>query len=158
MPWRGSFRARLSHRAKPIPAAHDYPGRPHYVAEDGSRLDAFVTAVNIRAAPGQTVNGVVFPVTEANLALLDIREGNYDRVAVDGALQPGPAGRIWTYRGKAAAEACYAAGVTSGKAVINARYHGIVTDAFATHGDDFLAEYHATTEAPAVPIVPLKTA
>jgi hypothetical protein len=138
--------------------AFDYPGRPHYVDEDGVRLDAFVTAVNIRPAPGQTVNGVVFPVTEENLALLDIREGNYDRITVDGALEPGPVGRIWAYRGKAAAEDRYAQGVASGKAVVNAHYHTIVTDAFASHGEDFLAEYHATTEAPTVPIVPLKTA
>ena len=138
--------------------SHDRPGRPYFVDDDGERLDIFVTAVNIRPAQGSTVNGVVFPVTGAQLALLDIREANYDRIRVDGALAPGLPGCIWTYRGKALAEAWFAQGAATGKAVVNAHYHTIVTDAFASHGKEFLTEYHATTEAPTVPIRPLQTA
>ena len=135
--------------------SHDFAGRPHYVDQAGVRIAAFITSVNIVPAPGRAVNGVVFRVDGAALARLDRREGNYDRIAIDGALDVSLDGRAWAYRGKTAAEARYRRGLAAGTALVNANYHAIVTRAFASHGPEFLAEYHATTAPPAVPLVPL---
>ena len=135
--------------------SHDFAGRPHYVDQAGVRIAAFITSVNIAPAPGCAINGLVFRVDAAALARLDHREGNYDRFAVDGALDASLEGRVWAYRGKTAARQRYRHGLAAGTALVNARYHAIVTRAFASHGADFLAEYHATTEPPAVPLVPM---
>lgn len=135
--------------------SHDFAGRPHYVDQAGVRIKAMITSVNIAPAPGSAVNGVVFRVDAAALARLDRREGNYDRFAIDGGLDVTLDGRAWAYRGTTAALQRYRHGLTAGTALVNANYHAIVTDAFATHGAEFLAEYHATTTPPAVPLVPL---
>ena len=42
------------------------------------------------------------------------------------------------------------------RAVVARRYHAIVEAAFASHGSAFLAEYRATTDAPAVPLADLR--
>lgn len=137
--------------------SENLPGRPHYVcAESGARLDLFVASVNIRPHAGARVNGVAFRVGEADIARLDHREGNYDRVEVSGRIDREIPGRVWAYRGSAIAEARYRQGVAAGAAVVSRQYHDIVTDAFASHGGDFLDAYHASTDAPEVPFQALR--
>ena len=137
--------------------AADLPGRPHYIcAESGARLDVFVTSVNIGPHVGARVNGVAFRIGEADIARLDHREGNYDRIEVSGQIDREIPGRVWAYRGSAIAEARYRQGVAAGTAVVSRQYHDIVTDAFASHGDDFLDAYHASPDAPEVPFQALR--
>ncbi len=135
--------------------SHDFAGRPPYVDEAGVRIADFITSVNIAPAPGRAVNGVVFRVDAAALARLDRREGNYDRFAVVCALDASLDGRVWAYRNKTAARQRSCHGLAAGTALVNANYHAIVTRAFASHGPEVLAEYHATSEPPSVPLVPL---
>ena len=122
----------------------------------GERLDGYIAVVNIRPAPGQAVNGIAFRVSEAELAALDRRERNYDRIEVTNRLDVTLDTRVWTYRGKLAAEARFAEGVASGTAVINSAYHTLVHLAFESHGPDFLADYLATTDPPEIPLRPLQ--
>ena len=137
--------------------AADLPGRPHYIcAESGARLDLFVTSVNIRPRSGARVNGVAFRVGADDIARLDHREANYDRIEVSGQIDREIPGRVWAYLGSAAAEARYRQGVAAGSAVVSRQYHDIVTDAFASHGNDFLDAYHASTDAPEVPFQALR--
>ncbi len=133
------------------------PGRPHYIcAESGARPDVFITSVNIRPHAGARVNGVAFRVGDDDIARLDHREGNYDRVEVSGQIDREIPGRVWTYRGSALAEARYRHGVAAGAAVVSRQYHDIVTDAFASHGGVFLDAYHASTDTPEVPFQALQ--
>ncbi len=133
------------------------PGHDHLICSvSGERLDGYVAVVNIRPAPGQAVNGIAFRVSEAELATLDRRERNYDRIEVTDRLDVTLDTRVWTYRGKLAAEARFAEGVASGTAVINSAYHTLIHLAFESHGPDFLADYLATTDPPEIPLRPLQ--
>jgi len=133
--------------------AEHIPGHDHFVcAVTGERYAGFVAVVNIREAVGCAVNGVAFRVSADELARLDVRERNYDRVEITGRLDVALAGPVWAYRGKPAAEARFAAGLARGSAVIDHAYHERVLGAFAGHGEAFLAEYRATTDPPAVPL------
>ena len=133
------------------------PGHNHHVcAVSGERLDGYVVVVNVRPAPGHAVNGIAFQVSEAELAVLDRRERNYDRIEVSDQIDVGVEGRVWVYRGKPEAEARYRAGVAAGTAVISSAYHTLVHLAFESHGADFLAEYLATTDPPEIPLRALR--
>jgi len=133
------------------------PGHDHLVcAVSGERLDGYVAVVNIRTAPGHTVNGIAFRVSDAELAILDRRERNYDRIDVTGRLDVAVDSRVWAYRGKPAAEARYAKGAATGTAFINSAYHTLIHLAFESHGPDFLADYLASTDSPEIPLRPLR--
>jgi hypothetical protein len=64
------------------------PGYKMYLdRSDGSRPAVYVAFVDIDPDPSSVVNGVVRPVSEAELELLDLRERNYDRVDVSGQME-----------------------------------------------------------------------
>ncbi len=131
-------------------------GRPYYVdPHTGARANVFVAVVNVRRAPGDAVNGLAFRATRAERDRLDRREFNYDRVDATGRFDRALDGTVWLYRGSAAARARYGAGVAANNAVVARRYHGMVEAAFASHGDEWLTEYRASTDPPAVPIADL---
>ena len=139
--------------------AHDIPGLDHFVhGGSGARVDGFVVSVNIRPATGHWVNGIAFRATADELAILDHREANYDRIDVSPLIDTAPGDRVWAYRGKVVAEARYAQGLGAGTAMINSAYHTVVHLAFESHGPDFLADYLATTDPPAVPLRALRRA
>ena len=132
-------------------------GRPHYVdARTGARAALFVAVVNIRPAVGEAVNGLAFRVSRAQLERLDRREFNYDRIDAAGSLDRALGGRVWVYRGSAAARARYERSASAGHAVIARRYFESVEAAFASLGPASLAEYRASTDAPAVPLADLR--
>ena len=137
--------------------ADDIPGLDHFVhGATGARVDGFIVSVNVRPAPGRWVNGIAFRAAAAEIAILNKRESNYDRIDVTKLIEPAPGGRVWVYRGKVAAEARYAQGVAAGTAMINSAYHTVVYLAFESHGADFLADYLVSTDPPEVPLRPLR--
>lgn len=130
--------------------------RPHYVdSTTGLQANVFVTAVNIRPAPGDAVNGLAFRVAPSERDRLDRREFNYDRIDATDQIDMALGGIVWVYRGSAAARARYSEGRAGNNAVVARRYHRIVETAFASHGSDYLAEYRATTDPPEVPFADL---
>ena len=132
-------------------------GRPHYVdARTGARVALFVTVLNIRPAAGEFVNGLAFRVSQAERERLDRREFNYDRIDVAGSLDRAPGGRVWVYRGSAAARARYERGASEGRAVVARRYFESVEAAFASLGPEALAEYRASTDRPSAPLADLR--
>ena len=137
--------------------AADSGGRPFYVhAGSGARARLFVVFVNIRPAPGESVNGLAFRVTRAGRDRLDIREGNYDRIDAAESIDRALGGRVWVYRGAPAARARYDKAAAAGKAVIARRYYELVEAAFASRGPAWLAEYRAGTDPPEVPLADLR--
>ena len=132
-------------------------GRPHYVdARTGARAALFVTVLNIRPAAGESVNGLAFRVSRAERERLDRREFNYDRIDAAGSLDRALGGRVWVYRGSAAARARYERGAGEGRAVVARRYFESVEAAFASLGPEALAEYRASTDRPASPLADLR--
>jgi hypothetical protein len=137
----------------------DIPGLDHFVrGGTGARIDGFIVSVNIVAAPGAWVNGIAFRATADEIATLDRREANYDRIEVTDLIDSAPGDRVWAFRGKAECEKRYADGIAAGTAMINSAYHTVVHLAFESHGADFLADYLATTDPPEVPLHPLRRA
>jgi hypothetical protein len=92
----------------------DLPGYKYYVDPDGRRPDVKITFVNLAEGDG-AVDGVVF---EADPAVLDARERNYERHEVE----PG----LWVYIGTDDARSRFAAG----PAVVSREYLEVVRSAF----------------------------
>lgn len=84
----------------------------------GERPAVFVAFLDLEDDPGGAVDGVLLDVDDAQLAALDDRERNYDRVEV--AVEGG--GRAWAYRGSVAGRARLAEGLRTGTAVVDAGY------------------------------------
>jgi len=90
---------------------------------------------------GGAMNGVLVPISRAELALLDVREAKYDRVDVTDRITPAPDRKVYTYIGKAKHTRPPA------DAVIAGVYMKIITDAYPIWGEDFAERFEATTLA-----------
>jgi hypothetical protein len=101
----------------------DVPGYKSYrLRLDGSRPAVFVAYIDIELDPGTTVTGVCMPAGEDDLAALDRRERNYDRIDVTARLDGCPAGRVWAYRGSDEGRARLRDGLAAGCAVVSRDY------------------------------------
>jgi hypothetical protein len=122
----------------------------------GEQPAVFVTFVNLVPDESSTVAGVLFPVTDEDLAALDLRERNYERRDVSDSLEEDMDGMVWCYFGRAEALARYRDGLAVRRAVVQRDYYERVRDGFAACGEKALAEYEASTDSPTVPIVELE--
>ena len=99
------------------------PGYKMYLRRsDGVRPAVYVAFVDIEPDPAGTVRGIVRTVSEADLAELDLRERNYDRIEVTGAIEADFGGPVWTYRGSAEGRKRLRRGRAEGRAVISRDY------------------------------------
>jgi hypothetical protein len=127
----------------------------YYVDEGtGMRADCYVVALGLEHGEA-AVNGVAVPVTSEALPQFDHRELHYERVDVSEAFQPALDLPVWTYVADATAQADYAAGLASGNAFVPRFYHRSVLEAFADLGSKALADFHASTTPPEVPLADL---
>ncbi len=120
--------------------------------------DGVIVALGVVAAPDEAVNGIVARVSEVEIAALDQRERDYDRVDVTAAvtvhgLSPEPDARIVTYVPRPSAVERYEAARDQGRAGIRNTYWGLVDAAFAVWGADQLARYRSSTPLPDIPVV-----
>lgn len=105
------------------------PGYKMYISRaDGSRPAVFVAFLDLESDDEAAVNGLARPVDAAQLAALDLRERNYDRIEVTEAVRgidDGPLrvdGRVWAYMGSAGGRARLREGVAVGTAVVSRDY------------------------------------
>jgi dephospho-CoA kinase len=134
----------------------DLPGYNFYVdPRDGSRPDVFVTFLNIVPSPGGRVNGLLFPVTAEELAALDIRERNYERIDVTESVEEPASGRVWAYVGLDEAIARHERGTREHRAVIRRAYYEAVLENCAAAGPGAQQEFDESTDPPTCPIVNL---
>jgi cation transport regulator ChaC len=117
---------------------------------DGS-LPPFVLGLNINPAPGESVNGALLSLSDAELTRLDERELRYDRVAVEADIEPADAleGPVFAYIAKPE----HLALEPPPGAVILRSYAVAVERAFAAVGERDLAEYRASVEPLPAPVV-----
>jgi cation transport regulator ChaC len=120
--------------------------------------DGVIVALGLVASPGESVNGVVARVSDLEVAALDVRERDYDRVDVTAAVTVAeprfdPAARIVTYVPRQSSIERYEAARDAGRAGIRSSYWGLVDAAFAVLGNDRLTRYRSSTPAPDVPVV-----
>ncbi|MBM3728429.1 MAG: hypothetical protein FJW40_23760 [Acidobacteria bacterium] len=91
-------------------------------------------------------NGVLVPVTSADLARLDMREQPYQRTEVTPLVFPSKTGKIYAYT---------SGGVQAppAESVVAAGYLKLVEQAAAHYGKEFAADFEATTEAAPFPVI-----
>ena len=128
----------------------DLPGYKWYRdPRDGSRPAVMVAFADLAPAPAGEVNGVCVPAPD--LAALDLRERNYDRVEVTDAIAD-PPGRTWAYVGSAAGRARFARGPT----VVARAYLEGIQAAFRGLGPAEHGAFLASTDFGGVPVVALE--
>jgi hypothetical protein len=136
--------------------AVEIPGYKVYALPDGTRPALAVAFLDLEEADGTEVEGVLLAVDMAGLAALDVRERQYERIDVTALVDPAPGGTAWTYVGRAPGRARVAAGrAGTAQVAIQRSYLALVQAAFAALGDDALARYRDSTEAPPFPILDL---
>jgi cation transport regulator ChaC len=127
----------------------------YYLVDPATRRrpSVFVTFLNIVMAKSTDINGLLIPVSPDDLAVIDRREQNYDRVEVTGQVEPlSPDSRAYTYIGKKEAEDRFAAGAEQGTALINQAYWDKVIEGFGSLGEGQLELFEATTEPHHLPM------
>ncbi len=132
----------------------DLPGYKHYLAADGSRPALRIAFLDLVADADAAVNGVVARVAPAQLASLDARERNYDRVEVTASIDD-PPGRTWAYLGSADGRARRAEGERLGALAIQRAYLERVRAGFGALGEDELRQFEASTDEPTLPVLDL---
>jgi len=147
------------------------PGYKMYLSRsDGSWPAVYVAFIDIEPDPSSAVNGVVLPVTPAELELLDRRERNYDRVDVSGQIEgespeqcspeslgsPPPEGRVWTYRGSAEGRERLRRGRSEGRAVVSRDYVEKVRAGFAALGPEHERAFAESSALDDLPVLDLE--
>jgi cation transport regulator ChaC len=135
-------------------------------AADGRLVvDGVIVALGVVPSAGERTNGIVARVSATELAALDLRERDYDRVDVTdqvtvagwggapASVGVGTGDRIVTYVPRRSAIDRYETARDAGLAGIRDTYWGLVDAAFAVLGPDRLRAYRATTPAPDIPVV-----
>ncbi|MEY2957459.1 MAG: dephospho-CoA kinase [Actinomycetota bacterium] len=126
------------------------------VGPDGVERSWTLIALGVIESPEESVNGVVVRVSATELADLDRRERNYDRVdvtaSIDHAAVPGDE-RIVTYVPRAGAIALAESAHASHTAAIERRYHDLVIGAFSDLGPGQLERYLTTTPDEGMPVI-----
>jgi hypothetical protein len=146
----------------------DLAGYKYYTDAAGVRPSVFVAFLDVWATAGPAgpegdggagaaggVNGLCRPVDESELARLDRRERNYERLDVTDLIDAGGA-RVWTYVGSGAGRARLDEGRRAGTVVIDAGYLSAVQAGFAALGE---AEYRAcgrSLDPGDIPVVALR--
>jgi gamma-glutamylcyclotransferase (GGCT)/AIG2-like uncharacterized protein YtfP len=122
----------------------------------GEQPPVFVTFVNLVPDASCEVAGALFPVSEAALEALDLRERNYRRRDVREELDEPVDGPVWCYFATPEAEARHRAGAAAGRTVVSRDYHERVRGGFAAAGPAALAAYERSTDPPGCPVVELE--
>jgi hypothetical protein len=120
--------------------------------KSGERPAVYVAFLDVAPDEGTDVNGLAFPVTGHELAALDARERNYERVEVTAAISPRPDATVWAFLGSVEGRARYEAGARAGTAVVSAEYARHVEAGFERLGPEEAARFAASTDPPPCPI------
>jgi cation transport regulator ChaC len=133
--------------------ARTIAGYKFYVdPETGARPAVFVTFLNIEADADRRVNGLLYPVEDALLPLLDRRERNYERRDVTELVDRDVGCRVWAYLGRRDARERYETARREASAVVSQQYFDRVRADFARFGPTMLDEFDGTTDPPEVPL------
>ncbi len=128
------------------------PGYKMYLRRsDGVRPAVYVAFIDIEPDPGKSVNGLARPVTSDELAVLDLRERNYDRVEVTGRVD-GVDGRVWTYRGSEEGRERLRRGRAEGRAVVSRDYIDKVRAGFAGLGESEQRAFAESSDLADLPV------
>lgn len=140
-----TLKRKIDRQQMPIGLLHEYSRdweiRVPIIFEDGYACNGLF--LDIAPQRGALINGVLIPVTEAELGMLMRREAQYDAVEVADLVQSSvPSGAsIIAFQGRPEFRRDTAQ-MPSFRPRI---YRALVEAAVSTRGEDFLAQFHATT-------------
>jgi cation transport regulator ChaC len=124
-------------------------------AHGGQQVEGgLVVSLGVVAAEGDSCNGVVFDVDDDELAALDWRERDYERVDITDLTTVEVDqfdGRVEVYVPRPSSIERYEFARDAGRAAIRQSYWTLVEEAFASLGDHH-AEWYAQTPAPDIPV------
>jgi len=128
------------------------PGYKMYLRRcDGSRPAVFVAFLDLVPDPRASVTGVCREVTDGELAILDRRERNYDRVDVTESIES-PPGRVWAYLGSAQARERLRRAREAGTAVVSRDYERKVHAGFRALGPLEYESFLASSSLEGLPV------
>jgi Gamma-glutamyl cyclotransferase, AIG2-like len=133
----------------------DLPGYKRYLDPAGGRPAVSVCFLDIVDSPQGRVNGVCLPVTAAELAGLDRRERNYDRIDVSERFGGLDGARVWTYRGSVDGRARFRSALSAGTAVVHAGYLRAVEAGFRALGEPEWTACAPSLDAGGLPVLEL---
>jgi cation transport regulator ChaC len=128
--------------------------RGDWVHEGRAVESGLVVSLGVVAAENEACNGVVFDVDEDELAALDWRERDYERVDITDVTQVDVDrfdGRVQVYVPRPSSIERYELARDEGRAAIRQSYWTLVEDAFAALGGHH-PEWYARTPAPDIPV------
>lgn len=118
--------------------------------------DGVMVCLGIVQDADVAINGVVFSVDDRELAALDRRERDYDRIEVTGSADAegdlGGTASIVTYVPRPSSIERYERGRDAGTAAIRQTYWDLVERAFTDFGDEAL-EWYRRTPDPDIPVI-----
>ncbi len=130
---------------------------------DGTLIaDGVIVALGVVRAGDESANGIVARVSDLEIAALDVRERDYDRLDVTESVELlgdrtrctfAAGDRVVTYVPRRLAIERYEAARDAGRAGIRSTYWGLVDAAFAVFGADQLRRYRSSTPDPDIPVV-----
>ncbi len=133
-----------------IPGYKMYLRRP-----EGTRPAVYVAFVDLEPHAGSVVNGLVRPVSAAELERLDRRERNYDRVEVTGQIE-GFDGRVFTYLGSVEGRERLRRGRAEGRAAVSRDYLDNVLAGFDRLGVDERRAFEESSLLDGLPVLDLE--
>ncbi len=132
--------------------------RGDWIHNDREVVGGLVVSLGVVAATGESCNGVVFDVDDDELAALDWRERDYERVDITDLTNVEADrfdGRVQVYVPRPSSIERYEVARDEGRAAIRQSYWTLVEDAFAALGDDH-AEWYERTPAPDIPVADIR--
>ncbi len=130
----------------------DVRGYKHYRRRaDGSRPAVFVAYLDLFEDAAAATHGLCVPVDDAQLAVIDHRERNYERIDVTEQVTPGR-GTIWAYVGGATGRGRLARARAEGAAVVSRDYLRRTAAAFAALGPAASADFEASAALGDLPV------
>ena len=134
----------------------DVPGYKHYrLRADGSRPAVFVAFLDLFDDPAAATHGVCVAVDDAQLAVIDHRERNYERIDVTGAVMPAR-GTVWAYVGSPVGRERLDRAREAGTAVISRDYLERTRATFAALGERARAEFDSSATVGDLPVLDLE--
>lgn len=107
--------------------------------------DVEIVFLNIEPEKNSYIHGILFEVTDEELAMIDKRERSYKRTDVSNLIYKHVEGTVWTYEALESHKELFNTAVENNRAVIVKGYYDLVLQSYKNNGKDYIENYLNTT-------------